>query len=112
MHICIYLIVMDINNNNQLSLHGVSCVLPNLQMTTQYYSAWELKGNNIQNNLKWCIASKAHPYVLGNRKCNICLTEISTIIKADPGTLLNTRDELVSKCRYMNKFTLRRFKNN
>ena len=23
---------------------------------------WELKDNNIQHNLKWCIASKAHPY--------------------------------------------------
>ena len=29
--------VMYINNNNQLSLHGVSWVLPNIQMTIQYY---------------------------------------------------------------------------
>ena len=29
--------VTDINNNNQLSFHGVSWVLPNLQMTIQYY---------------------------------------------------------------------------
>ena len=28
---------MDINNNNQLSLHGVSWVLPNLQITIQSY---------------------------------------------------------------------------
>ena len=35
-----------------------------------------------------------------------------TIIKADPETLLTTRDELMSKCWHMNKFTLRRFKNN
>ena len=33
----IYILVMDINNSNQLSLHGVSWVLPNLQMTIQYY---------------------------------------------------------------------------
>ena len=32
-----YIFVNDINNNNQLSLHGVSWVLPNLQMTIQYY---------------------------------------------------------------------------
>ena len=34
----------------------------------------ELK-DNIQHNLKWCIASKALPYVCGSRKCDLCLTE-------------------------------------
>ena len=73
---------------------------------------WELKDNNIQHNLKWCIASKARPYVCGSRKCDLCLTEKLTIIKADPESLLNTRDELVSKCKHMNKFTLSCFKKN
>ena len=59
---------------------------------------WELKDNNIQQ--KWRIAFKAHPYVRGSRKCDLCLTEKLTIIKTDPETLLNTRDELVSKCRH------------
>ena len=72
---------------------------------------WELD-NNIQHNLKWCIAPKARPYVCGRRKCDLCLTEKLTIIKADPESLLNTCDELVSKCRHMNKFTLRCFKMN
>ena len=35
--------VKDINNNNQLSLHGVSWVLPNLQMTIQYYNILPVK---------------------------------------------------------------------
>ena len=73
---------------------------------------WELKDNNIGHNLKWSITSKAHRFVCGSRKCDLCLTEKLTIIKADPETLLNTRDELVSKYRHMNKFTLRRFKKN
>ena len=73
---------------------------------------WELKDSNIEHNLKWRIASKAHPYVCGSRKCDLFLTEKLTIIKADPETLFNTRDELVSKCRHMNKFTLTRFKKN
>ena len=71
---------------------------------------WELKDNNIQHSVKWCIASKAHPYVCGSRKCDLCLTEKLIIRKANPETLLNTCNELVSKCRHMNKFTLRRFK--
>ena len=39
-------------------------------------------------------------------------TEKLTIMKADPESLLNTRDELVSKCRHMIKFTLKYFKDN
>ena len=35
--------VMDINNSKQLSLHGVSWVLPNLQMTVKYYLTWKNK---------------------------------------------------------------------
>ena len=45
---------------------------------------WELKDNNINYNLKWHIATKAQPYVCGSRKCDLCLTEKLTIIKADP----------------------------
>ena len=45
---------------------------------------WELKDNNIDYNLKWRIATKAQPYVCGSRKCDLCLTEKLTIIKADP----------------------------
>ena len=73
---------------------------------------WELKNNNIEHNLKWRIGSKAHSYACGSRKCDLYLTEKLTIIKADPERLLNTRDALVSNCRHMNKFTLRRFKKN
>ena len=73
---------------------------------------WELKDNKIQHNLKWCIASKAHPYVCGRRKCNLCLTEKLTITKADLESPLNTHDELVSKYRHINKFILKSFKKN
>ena len=73
---------------------------------------WELKNNNIQHNLEWCIASKARPYACVSRKCDLCLTEKLPVIKADPESLLNTRDELVSKCRHMNKFSLKCFKGN
>ena len=33
------------------------------------------------------------------------------IARANLASLLNKRDELVSKCRHMNKFTLKCFKN-
>ena len=64
----------------------------------------------INYDLKWFIACKAHPYTGGTRKCDLCLTEKLAIMKADPGSLFNARDEFISKCRHMNKFTLRFFK--
>ena len=48
MYIYIYIFVKDINKNNQLSLHGVSWVLPNLQMTIQYYFPCKNKKNKIK----------------------------------------------------------------
>ena len=71
---------------------------------------WELKGNTIQHQISWDIASRARPYNGSTRKCDLCLTEKLTIAKADPSSLLNTRDEFISKCRHMNKFTLKCFK--
>ena len=71
---------------------------------------WEVKNSTINYDLELSIACKAHPYTGGTRKCDLCLTEKLAIMKADPGSLLNTRDEFVSKSRHMNKFTLRFFK--
>ena len=54
---------------------------------------------------------KAHPHICGTRKCDLCLCEKLMIARANSASLLNKRDELVSKCRHMNKFTLKCFKN-
>ena len=50
------------------------------------------------------------PQTGGARKCDLCLTEEMAIMKADPESLLNMREEFVSKCRHINKFTLWFFK--
>ena len=70
---------------------------------------WKLKGNSIQHQISWHIASRPRFYNGCTRKCDLCLTEQLTIAKADPFSLLNTRDEFISKCRHMNKFTLKCF---
>ena len=54
---------------------------------------------------------KAHPYTCGTRKCDLCLCEKLVITRANSTSLLNKRDELVSMCCHMNKFTLKFFKN-
>ena len=71
---------------------------------------WWLENSSINYDLKWSIVCKAHPYTGGIGKCDLCLPEKLDVMKADPESLLNTCDEFVSKCRHMNKFTLRLFK--
>ena len=72
---------------------------------------WELKENGENYTIDWVIAMKAHPYICGTRKCDLCLREKLLIARANSESLLNKRDELVSKCRHMNKFSLKCFKN-
>ena len=68
---------------------------------------WELKGNSIQYQISWDTASRAWPCNGGTRKCDLCMTEKLMIAKAEPSSLLDTRDEFIFKCRHMNKFTLK-----
>ena len=50
---------------------------------------------------------KVHPYIRRLRKYDLCLCEKLLTARANSGSLLNKRDELVSKNRHMNKFTVK-----
>ena len=68
---------------------------------------WELKGSSIQYHISCDIASRTRPYTGYTGKCDLCLTGKLMIAKADLCSLLNTRDEFITKCRHVNKFTLK-----
>ena len=70
-----------------------------------------IEKNGESFTIDWLIAMKTHPYICGTRKCDLCLCEKLLITRANSACLLNKRDELISKCRHMNKFTLKCFKN-
>ena len=70
----------------------------------------EVENRSINYDLKWSIAYRVHPYTGGSIKCDLCLTKKLVIMKADPKSLLNARDEFVSQCRHMKKFTLTLFR--
>ena len=53
--------------------------------------------------MSWDIASRVHPYNGCTRKCNLCMTENLTSEKEEPSYLLHTREEIISKCRHLNK---------
>ena len=71
---------------------------------------WTLKDKEVDFDIKWDIIVKSAPYICGSRKCDLCLSEKLIIARADPGKLLNSRAEIISKCRHQNKFTLKNFK--
>ena len=71
---------------------------------------WELKNNNIPHSITWQIVAHAKPYQCSGARCYLCLNEkLYIAIHDEPTSLLNKRNELVSKCRHKNKFTLINF---
>ena len=92
--------------------HTSSCKNKSRQKSTELSNyIWKLKENVENYTIDWLIAMKANPYICGTRKGDLCLCEKLMIARANSASLLNKRDELVSKCRHMNKFTLKCFKN-
>ena len=72
---------------------------------------WENKHTNTETNLVWNILDKARAYRPETKRCLLCLTEKYHIIFSKLN-LLNSRNELVTKCRHENKFYLVNFKDN
>ena len=67
---------------------------------------WSLKDRGIAYSIKWRIAALARPYQCGTRRCDLCLTEKTLIARSRHSGLLNSRTEIVSKCRHRKKYTL------
>lgn len=59
--------------------------------------------------IEWSIKDHAIPYQNGAKRCDLCLTEKYHIL-THTGRILNKRNELISKCRHINKFYLSNFK--
>ena len=71
---------------------------------------WELKDKKQDHRISWEIAASTSALRSGGGRCDLCTTEKLLIIMAAPGSIINKRDEIVSKCRHQNKFILKRFK--
>ena len=72
---------------------------------------WKLKKSgwtmDIDFKIKWSILTKAHTFSLGGKRCDLCLSEKTTILlHKDKRTLLNQRDEILAKCRHKAKHCL------
>ena len=71
---------------------------------------WTLKEKNINYSIKWKIKKKTSGYNKTTKSCSLCLWEKYIICTyKDKQSLLNKRNELISKCRHGNKFLLKYF---
>ena len=66
-----------------------------------------MKKNRENYTIDCLIAMKAHLYICGTRKCDLCLCKKLLIARTNSATLLNKCDEIVSKCRHLKKFTVK-----
>ena len=69
---------------------------------------WELKRGGNEPSIVWKIVKKVETYKGGQLVCNLCLAEKYFIIRDRGKNLLNSRTELLSKCRHRKKFLLNR----
>ena len=90
--------------------HKTSCSRETYRHKTELSNfVWDKKEKGQRCEINFSILKKSSPYRAGSNKCNLCLWEKLLIMKGDD-TLVNKREELVTKCRHVNKFLLRKKK--
>ena len=67
---------------------------------------WALKDAEKEYEISWSIRAKTGVYTAGAKFCDVCLTEKTHILLAEPKDSLNVRSEILNTCRHKAKFTL------
>ena len=92
--------------------HRNSFKYGNKRNTTELSNfVWENKHERTNTNLEWDVLDKASAYNPESKRCRLCLTDKYLIIFSKLN-LLNSRNELVTKCRHENKYYLANFNDN
>ena len=85
--------------NHRSSFHN-----PSKRTSTELSNyIWQLKDRSIQYDIKWRVLKKASSYNKTSKRCNLCIWEKYFILYKPELASLNSRNELVSKCRHSNK---------
>ena len=67
---------------------------------------WIQKDSGKNYDLEWNVETRAYAFRSGSKYCDLCLSEKTAIALADPDTTLNSRKEMLSKCRHKWKHKL------
>ena len=71
---------------------------------------WNLKENKIKFEIFWKIERKANPYQPGGIFCHLCTSEAIAIgFHQGNECLINSKDEILSRCRHRDKWKLCKF---
>ena len=79
------------------------------ELSSEY---WKIKESGYVPKITWKIVRKYPSYNPETKRCLLCLGEKLEIVESTSGRLLNKRDEVVSKCRHRNKYSLGKFDSN
>ena len=87
--------------------HKSNCRLPAYDGATKLSThVWNLKRRQIAFSLKWKLMGRARSYNPEAKRCNLCTAEKTAIMYYTEDNMVNTRSEIMNKCRHRNKFTL------
>ena len=67
---------------------------------------WHIKDKGGEYHIDWRVIGHAAAYNPVSKRCNLCLLEKLYIAENTGESLINKRNELISKCRHMNKYAL------
>ena len=70
---------------------------------------WNLKEKNTKFEIKWNIVKKVNKIKNGDKMCRLCASEVNFILK-NKNSPLNSRNELMNKCRHCSQFLLANWK--
>ena len=80
------------------------------QSTTLSKYYWKTKKEGKNPSIKFNITKVVKSYTPESGRCGLCTAEKLAILKADPKITLNSRNEVMAKCRHKAKYLLDSFK--
>ena len=104
-------LLINVNIMSQLTSRGLdntsSAFVSDIYINKLHSALWELKERPANFIIYWKILSRARAYS-GGHNCDLCITEKHLILKSKFRNLLNSRTELISKCRHTNEHMLKK----
>ena len=68
---------------------------------------WSFKDRGLEFRIEWTIIRRGHGYRAGQNSCDLCTSEkLEILLRSSDLHLLNSRTEILTKCRHKRKFLL------
>ena len=90
--------------SNQKKLFNVPFYKHDTKLSTEY---WNVKMKQLNPQISWKIKGIYKSYNPTSKPCNLCLRENLEILDKPDKNVLNKRSEIISQCRYKNKYRLK-----